>query len=311
MSDTPQALLASVPAAQPAAAPLAEALSRGHQIVLLCSPPGHARTEALAALAACARAEGRTVVELSAGGDEPPTPAGGLGQRMLRALGLEEIAGDGVDIANILRVFLLNECAAGRAPLVLLNDAQAASTRELAGLLPVLRLRHRGALAVQLVLAGSPLLKTRLQAPELEPLAVRCGEVLDGVLLQPPRLLVHRGGRSVSEQVLALAGRWVIGRDATADIVLEDRWVSRYHALLLCDVDGLLLTDLASRNGTRVNGAVIRRRRLLDGDECRVGSFRLTLAWPARRRQQHRSPDSALDTGTLPQLAAPVAGDPS
>lgn len=303
----------SLPAAQQAAAPLAEALSRGHQMVLLCSPPGHARAEALAALASCARAEGRTVVELSASGDGPPTSAGGLGQRMLHALGFEEIAGDGVDITNILRVFLLHECAAGRAPLVLLNDAQAASTRELAGLLPVLRLRHRGQLAVQLVLAGSPLLRTRLQAPELEPLAARCGEVLDGALLQPPRLMVQRGGRRVSEQVLALAGRWVIGRDATADIVLEDRWVSRYHALLLCDVDGLLLTDLASRNGTRVNGAVIGRRRLLDGDECRVGSFRLTVAWPARRRQQHGPPDiaadRAVDTGTLPQLAAPFAGD--
>jgi len=65
-----------------------------------------------------------------------------------------------------------------------------------------------------------------------------------------------------------------IGRDITNDIVLEAATVSRYHALLLSDADGLLLIDLESTNGTFVNGAPIQPDepvRLADGDVIQVG----------------------------------------
>ncbi|MBV8373604.1 MAG: FHA domain-containing protein [Candidatus Eremiobacteraeota bacterium] len=50
-----------------------------------------------------------------------------------------------------------------------------------------------------------------------------------------------------------------IGRDdgvAGACIAL-DRYVSRKHAMLRVDADALLLTDLDSRNGTRLNGRAV------------------------------------------------------
>jgi pSer/pThr/pTyr-binding forkhead associated (FHA) protein len=50
-----------------------------------------------------------------------------------------------------------------------------------------------------------------------------------------------------------------IGRDdsvAQACIAL-DRYVSRKHALLRIEGEKLRLTDLASRNGTKVNGEVV------------------------------------------------------
>ncbi|MCC5861733.1 MAG: FHA domain-containing protein [Gammaproteobacteria bacterium] len=293
-------------ARHPAAAQLADALGRGHQVILLCTTPAATRAATLRMLAAQARSRGRTVVEVSAAGACDGVSVAGLGQRMLQALGLEDIAGDDVDILNILRVFLLNECAGGRAPLILLDAAESASPRELTALMQVLKLRHRGTLAVQLVLAGSSALARRLQTPELEPLAARCGEVLDGTLLQPPRLALRRAGRTLSEHVLGIGGRWLLGRDETADIRLDDHWVSRYHALLLYDADGLLLTDLASTNGTRVNGHRIRRSRLADGAECRIGSFRLLLAWPGQAPQ--RPPAAAAETATMPQLAATTTG---
>lgn len=49
-----------------------------------------------------------------------------------------------------------------------------------------------------------------------------------------------------------------IGRDASCDLMIADMTVSRVHARLERTPDGWLLTDLASTNGTRVNGWRIR-----------------------------------------------------
>lgn len=46
----------------------------------------------------------------------------------------------------------------------------------------------------------------------------------------------------------------VIGRDAACDLVISDPTVSRRHAELRYADYGWLLVDLASRNGTRLNG---------------------------------------------------------
>jgi two-component system cell cycle response regulator len=65
-----------------------------------------------------------------------------------------------------------------------------------------------------------------------------------------------------------------IGRDdavAEACIAL-DRYVSRKHALLRAEGDALFLTDLKSRNGTKVNGvAVIGDAKLDVGVPFMVG----------------------------------------
>ena len=47
--------------------------------------------------------------------------------------------------------------------------------------------------------------------------------------------------------------------------------VSRYHAKVQQDGDDIILTDLESTNGTRVNGAVVQIRRLRYGDRVCVG----------------------------------------
>jgi FHA domain/DUF1707 SHOCT-like domain len=49
-----------------------------------------------------------------------------------------------------------------------------------------------------------------------------------------------------------------IGRDADCDLMIADMTVSRVHARLERAPDGWLLTDLASTNGTRVNGWRVR-----------------------------------------------------
>jgi diguanylate cyclase (GGDEF)-like protein len=63
-----------------------------------------------------------------------------------------------------------------------------------------------------------------------------------------------------------------IGRDISADIVIEDDSVSRVHCRLLPEGDGWAIEDLKSTNGTYVAGAAVTRATLRDGDQIKVGS---------------------------------------
>jgi Protein of unknown function (DUF3662)/Inner membrane component of T3SS, cytoplasmic domain len=67
----------------------------------------------------------------------------------------------------------------------------------------------------------------------------------------------------------------VIGRLPDCGIVLADTNVSRRHAELRRVGDGVVLTDLGSTNGTRVNGTPVREQTLVSGDEVSLGSTRL------------------------------------
>jgi hypothetical protein len=63
-----------------------------------------------------------------------------------------------------------------------------------------------------------------------------------------------------------------IGRGSDVTVRLNDSSVSRRHAEVRPSSDGgWVLTDVGSTNGTRVNGAAVRERRLTDGDTIAVG----------------------------------------
>lgn len=78
----------------------------------------------------------------------------------------------------------------------------------------------------------------------------------------------------------------VLGRDDTADIVLDDPGISRRHSEIRVTTDGPHLVasirDLNSTNGTFVNSERISSQRLSDGDEITVG--RTTVTYRAGRR---------------------------
>jgi pSer/pThr/pTyr-binding forkhead associated (FHA) protein len=70
-------------------------------------------------------------------------------------------------------------------------------------------------------------------------------------------------------------GRLTIGRARSNDVVLDDPNVSRFHAEVTETDDGIQLTALASRNGTRVNGQLVQRAVIDTGSEIGIGPFRL------------------------------------
>jgi pSer/pThr/pTyr-binding forkhead associated (FHA) protein len=62
-----------------------------------------------------------------------------------------------------------------------------------------------------------------------------------------------------------------IGREEGNCLRLNDERVSRYHAKVQQDGDDIILTDLESTNGTRVNGNIVQIRRLRFGDRVCLG----------------------------------------
>jgi pSer/pThr/pTyr-binding forkhead associated (FHA) protein len=77
-------------------------------------------------------------------------------------------------------------------------------------------------------------------------------------------------------QILGLEKEWTrVGRSLAADIRFDDPTVSRRHALIVRQPDGVRVLDDRSLNGVFVNGERVEWRALKDGDEIVVGRYRL------------------------------------
>lgn len=63
----------------------------------------------------------------------------------------------------------------------------------------------------------------------------------------------------------------VIGRGETADLRLDDRWVSRRHCRIEFAGGTFLVRDLASRHGTLVNRNHVASAVLMPGDRLTLG----------------------------------------
>lgn len=118
--------------------------------------------------------------------------------------------------------------------------------------------------------------------------------------------------RAQDRFVLLIDGEAVIGRSPYCSLILDHETLSRVHATLRVEGDGLVLTDENSSNGTFVNGARISAPASVGpGDDIRLGKV---LVWI--------EPDSArvaLETGRISAIRAldprdltmPGAGKPS
>jgi hypothetical protein len=86
--------------------------------------------------------------------------------------------------------------------------------------------------------------------------------------------LVFDDGGTV--RTVSLEREWTrVGRSLAADIRFDDPTVSRRHALIVRQADGVRVLDDRSLNGVFVNGHRVEWRTLADGDEILVGRYRL------------------------------------
>ncbi len=92
----------------------------------------------------------------------------------------------------------------------------------------------------------------------------------------PPRLVVTRDGETLTECTLA-DKKTLLGRSDFADIVIEDDFISKMHAVFLLYSDALVLLDLNSANGTTVNSVRVGSTILKDNDIVSLGNHRLKV----------------------------------
>ena len=90
-------------------------------------------------------------------------------------------------------------------------------------------------------------------------------------------------------KIVALEREWTrVGRSLAADVRFDDPTVSRRHALIVRQADGVRVLDDRSLNGVFVNGERVEWRVLTDGDEIVVGRYRLHFLEAAPRSRPAR-----------------------
>lgn len=115
-------------------------------------------------------------------------------------------------------------------------------------------------------------------------------------LLEPGEYVLYEDGEET--RVVALTREWTrIGRSLAADVRFDDPTVSRRHALVVRQPDGVRVLDDRSLNGVFVNGERVEWRTLNDGDEILVGRYRLTFVSTGAERADRPDPAQAQTLG--------------
>jgi ABC-type multidrug transport system ATPase subunit/pSer/pThr/pTyr-binding forkhead associated (FHA) protein len=118
-------------------------------------------------------------------------------------------------------------------------------------------------IAVTEVMVAAPTV-VRLSDPDDGP-----SLVIDLVVDEPDRW---------SERGITVRGITTIGRTPDNDVVVEDMPASRHHARVVRQINGeLMIEDLASSNGTYVDGRRVDRAALLDGSVITIGNTDLMV----------------------------------
>src|SRR5437588_12906934 len=69
----------------------------------------------------------------------------------------------------------------------------------------------------------------------------------------------------------------LVGRREDCDLRLEHKSVSKLHCVIVKSDGMLMLRDLGSTNGTRVNGQRVRRAMLLPDDQLQIASYKFRV----------------------------------
>jgi ABC-2 type transport system ATP-binding protein len=109
-------------------------------------------------------------------------------------------------------------------------------------------------------------------------------------------------------RVLEIADTIIVGRDASADFVLNDDQVSRRHLQLTAEGTRAAIADLGSTNGTYVNGTLVGgAKELQNGDRIQAGNTLLEVVKPgAAATMIRRAPPIAVEAFAEAAPAGPT-----
>lgn len=121
------------------------------------------------------------------------------------------------------------------------------------------------------------------------------------------RLILESGGE---RKEIRIRGAVTIGRSPSADVSIDDRTLSREHTRVYGENGRYFVRDLESKNGTYLNGTLIRQPEpLKPGDRIKVGPATFVFTpdpddLPAGRPAAPASPPRPA--AALPVPAAPA-----
>lgn len=116
-----------------------------------------------------------------------------------------------------------------------------------------------------------------------------------------PRVIVSSNGQTLAEYSLTKR-ECIIGRDEMADIVIDDRYVSKLHAMLQLYSNAVVLLDLNSTNGTVINSLETQKKVLRNNDVITLGNHRLKVENLPAVSEEMEDRIRASDTLTIKNL---------
>ena len=106
----------------------------------------------------------------------------------------------------------------------------------------------------------------------------------------PPRFVLRGVSGAVFGKTYAITGPTTIGRSVDCDIAIPVDEISRRHAIVRPNPQGLAVEDLGSSNGTFINNRRVQAGQLSPGEELRLDQVRLLLVAPGTELQQAQGP---------------------
>ena len=88
----------------------------------------------------------------------------------------------------------------------------------------------------------------------------------------------------------------LFGRHQECDVQLNSKKVSRRHCCLAQVHDYLVIRDLGSTNGVRINGERVLEGKLLPGDELQIGNFKYQVCGDMLGRSAEQPVPKGYDT---------------
>jgi pSer/pThr/pTyr-binding forkhead associated (FHA) protein len=115
------------------------------------------------------------------------------------------------------------------------------------------------------------------------------------------RLVSLDGGPSID----LVKDMTLVGRNEDCDVRLDHKSVSKLHCIIV-KTDGLLLIrDLGSTNGTRVNGQRVRRAALLPNDSLSIANAKYQVKFGAELDAEEKPAPAAAAAEAKPDESKP------